>query len=150
MKTNNQACVHVSDKATMTRTVSFGNIQIHEFRRTVGDNPACRGGPPMALSRKRLRHQVKTVDEYEKVRDGNRRTKKEMLMSRTERRTILLKVHSKMDIYEAEDEATKIRESRERAITQLERQERRKLRNVVGRLVGKKRFVIGKEGIDQM
>ena len=31
------------------RRVSFGSVQTREYSRTVGDNPACRYGPPLAL-----------------------------------------------------------------------------------------------------
>lgn len=31
------------------RRVSFGSVQTREYSRTVGDNPACRNGPPLAL-----------------------------------------------------------------------------------------------------
>mmetsp|Transcript_18163 Transcript_18163/g.42032 ORF Transcript_18163/g.42032 Transcript_18163/m.42032 type:complete len:185 (+) Transcript_18163:131-685(+) len=94
--------------------VTFGNVHIHEFQRTVGDNPACRGGPPLALSSERVRHEVFPMEKYESIRDGCRRSKQEFLMSRTQRRQVLLQTLSKMQIYEAEDEATKNRELRQK------------------------------------
>lgn len=55
-------------KPTHQRSVSFGDLTIHEHALGVGDNPSVSGGCPVALSPHRLgTYQIK-VDEFEEMR----------------------------------------------------------------------------------
>jgi hypothetical protein len=58
---------NLAGMTSMKRNVSFHQIEIREYQRTLGDNPAVSAGPPMALDWKyNPDHQILHVDDYEK------------------------------------------------------------------------------------
>jgi len=71
--------------------VTFGSIEIREYRTIVGDNPGSRGGAPLSLDWKyKLAKDVpKTVEEYEMVRPPPRKLS-ELKLSSEQREKILL------------------------------------------------------------
>lgn len=75
------ACVRFNDdrddnlstiSASSKQSVSFDEVQVHEFAQWLGDNPSCSEGPPIALSWDCVHTQVLKLDEYETTR-GRRR-----------------------------------------------------------------------------
>lgn len=56
----------------LRKTVSFGNVGVREFNRTVGDHPACTSGPPMTIDWMFVEQRPVTVDNYEGQQHGRR------------------------------------------------------------------------------
>mmetsp|Transcript_26171 Transcript_26171/g.57448 ORF Transcript_26171/g.57448 Transcript_26171/m.57448 type:complete len:373 (-) Transcript_26171:136-1254(-) len=72
------SCQEMSDSR---HRVSFGNVEIKEYPRALGDNPACAsGGPPLSLGWTPLSAQKLNLDEYETRRVFRRRKKEQMLV----------------------------------------------------------------------
>ena len=62
-------------------SVHFGQVEILEFRRAIGDNPSCAsGGPPISLSGRPLSSHSIDLDDYEVHRTMNRRKKEQMMV----------------------------------------------------------------------
>ena len=63
-------------------SVRFGQVEILEFQRVIGDNPSCAsGGPPISLGgTKPLSSQSIGLDDYEIHRTTNRRKREEMMV----------------------------------------------------------------------
>lgn len=90
------------------RRVAFGNIQVREYNRTIGDNPGVRVGVPVALDWQFFELPVMAIDDYEK----NRPPYKTMLrLSSITRRNILMNVwgYSEEELAEADKEIQKIK-----------------------------------------
>ena len=51
-----------------TSRIQWGNIQIREYNRIVGDNPETIVGPPLTLDWQYNEHELITIDEYEETR----------------------------------------------------------------------------------
>lgn len=66
------------------RSVSFGELIIHEHELGVGDNPAVSGGCPVAISDLIVSYQMK-VDLFEGLRTEKRRSKPQLLLDRDTR-----------------------------------------------------------------
>ena len=47
-KSSQHSTTHTASSAPMDKTVRFGEIQIREHERVVGDNPSCSTGPPIS------------------------------------------------------------------------------------------------------
>ncbi|CAB9504362.1 expressed unknown protein [Seminavis robusta] len=80
-------------KATGNRPehITFKNIEIREYNRTVGDNPSVSSGPPVTISWEYNPNTlVLAVEEYEKSRPV-RRTQSEMILPRSIRMEMLRK-----------------------------------------------------------
>ncbi len=69
------------------RSVSFGNIQIRSYERTVGVNPSVSSGPALDFSWKFSTHDDITLDHFEMCR--KRRSKCELVVRRRDRENIL-------------------------------------------------------------
>lgn len=65
--------------STHQRSVSFNQVKIREYEMTLGDNPACKNGPPVTIGWKYSEEYVSCIDDYENLR-GAPRTKYEMVM----------------------------------------------------------------------
>ncbi len=63
-------------------SVHFGQVEILEFQRAIGDNPSCAsGGPPISLGgTKPLSSQSIGLDDYEIHRTTNRRKREQMMV----------------------------------------------------------------------
>ena len=97
-----------STDASARKRVVFGNIQVREYNRTIGDNPSVRVGIPVALDWHFSELPVLSIDEYE----GSRPPYKTMLrLSSITRRNMLLNVwgYSEEDIASADKEVQKIK-----------------------------------------
>ena len=58
----------------------FDTITIYEFPISMGDNPAAREGCPVMLSSKCMHKETLDVDMYEMVREGRRRSAKNLYL----------------------------------------------------------------------
>ena len=97
-----------STDASARKRVVFGNIQVREYNRIIGDNPSVRVGIPVALDWHFSELPVLSIDEYE----GSRPPYKTMLrLSSITRRNMLLNVwgYSEEDIASADKEVQKIK-----------------------------------------
>ncbi|CAB9509047.1 expressed unknown protein [Seminavis robusta] len=100
------------------RVVSFGTVQIREFERIAGDNPAVSQGPSLSLGWKSIDQKPLTVRKYEDTRERasvltplTRETRKFLL-------TFVFDVSSE-DIKRSEKSAAKIQAQRHETIKQL-------------------------------
>ncbi|KAL3801667.1 hypothetical protein HJC23_013172 [Cyclotella cryptica] len=100
------------------RTVSFNAVAVREYDRTVGDNPACRSGPPLSLDWSYSKASTKTLEEYELERSSERVSIMSKLhVNKYNRRNMLAFHwgHSEEEIKEARRQTKKIQ--RQRSLT---------------------------------
>jgi hypothetical protein len=69
------------------KVVSFGQIQVREYNRVLGDNPTVRVGPPMSLGWEFVQKRAVPVDVYEKRKRS--RTSSDLRMASFTRNSIL-------------------------------------------------------------
>ncbi|GAX17547.1 hypothetical protein FisN_18Lh197 [Fistulifera solaris] len=69
--------------------VQFDKITVREYGIILGDNPACRNGPSVSIGWEYDEYPEILVNDFESIREGNRRTKRGMLMDRTYRVKLL-------------------------------------------------------------
>ena len=70
-----------------SRRVSFGNVEIIELPYALGDNPSVTCGVPISASWKSQKRTKLQLDYFETYRP-NRRTKKQLLLSREDRKQL--------------------------------------------------------------
>jgi len=70
--------------------IQFSTIEVREFNRTLGVNPACRDGPPMTLDWDFVDKESISIDEYEANRLP-RRSHRHLFLSMFVRRNIMRK-----------------------------------------------------------
>jgi len=101
----------------------FGSIEIRQYTRILGDNPACPAGPPIALGWKYSpKSIVVSVDEYEMGREP-RREQSALRLSINRRETMLRAVgYSTRDLIEADRVRRKDQFLRERTVCRLKYQ----------------------------
>mmetsp|Transcript_26083 Transcript_26083/g.47314 ORF Transcript_26083/g.47314 Transcript_26083/m.47314 type:complete len:174 (+) Transcript_26083:320-841(+) len=74
------------------RRCSFSTISVREYDQTVGDNPSCQEGAPIALGWNYAERKSICVDEFEKARKTQRKTKRsDLLLGVVERRNMLVR-----------------------------------------------------------
>jgi len=98
-------------------SVSFHEVQVHEFAQWLGDNPSCSEGPPIALSWDCVHSKVLKVDEYETMR-GRRRREQELITC-VHQRTNVIKWclgYTDLDIRQQEAQILKIRKRQEASV----------------------------------
>lgn len=102
---------------TNHRTVSFNQIEIKEFKMTLGDHPSARSGPPVRIdwNSKPVIDRVVSLDEYELSRKPLRRTsRKQLKLSYNDRKGILMQDQgfTQEEVNAAWNEALAIRKQR--------------------------------------
>eukprot|EP00566_Odontella_aurita_P016575 CAMPEP_0113579332 /NCGR_PEP_ID=MMETSP0015_2-20120614/30012_1 /TAXON_ID=2838 /ORGANISM="Odontella" /LENGTH=257 /DNA_ID=CAMNT_0000483305 /DNA_START=173 /DNA_END=943 /DNA_ORIENTATION=- /assembly_acc=CAM_ASM_000160 len=99
---------------------NFGSIEIRQYTRILGDNPACADGPPIALGWKySSQSTVLSVDEYEMGREP-RREESALRLSIKRRETMLRALgYSTRDLIEADQVRKQDQISRERTVSRL-------------------------------
>jgi hypothetical protein len=103
------------------RAVSFDNVEIREYARCLGNNPATTNGPSLSLDWCYAKMETINLEDYEKSRLPRRRTD-EMLMPGVLRETIL-KQHtkcSKNDISESVKAIQSARHQRQMCVAMQE------------------------------
>ena len=99
-------------------SVRFDRVIVREYERTVGDNPSCTSGPPIAIGWSYSPTTVFDLDRYEEIKSPLRRDRRDLFLSASER-TSILKDHwqiSSSELREARREATFIQYCREKTI----------------------------------
>eukprot|EP00522_Entomoneis_paludosa_P011428 CAMPEP_0172452212 /NCGR_PEP_ID=MMETSP1065-20121228/9944_1 /TAXON_ID=265537 /ORGANISM="Amphiprora paludosa, Strain CCMP125" /LENGTH=580 /DNA_ID=CAMNT_0013204243 /DNA_START=326 /DNA_END=2068 /DNA_ORIENTATION=+ len=69
--------------------VSFANVYLREYARTVGDNPSCSSGPPISIDWEHTPTSSQTLDHFEQKRRNTRRSNVQLVVSRQARETML-------------------------------------------------------------
>jgi hypothetical protein len=94
-------------------TVQFDKITVREYGIILGDNPACRNGPSVSIGWEYDEFPEILVDDFESIREGNRRTKRGMLMDRTHRVKLLKRLgYADNEIIEAVRVNKKVHQAR--------------------------------------
>lgn len=94
-------------------TVTFDKITVREYGIVLGDNPACRCGPSVSIGWEYDEFPALQLDDFESIREGNRRTKRGMLMDRSYRVRLLKRLgYSESDIIDAFRANKKVRQAR--------------------------------------
>lgn len=94
-------------------TVQFDTITVREYGIVLGDNPACRSGPSVSIGWEYDEFPEILVDDFESIREGNRRTKRGMLMDRSHRVKVFKRLgYADNDIIEAVRLNKKIHQAR--------------------------------------
>uniref|UniRef100_A0A7S1D3W7 Uncharacterized protein n=1 Tax=Cyclophora tenuis TaxID=216820 RepID=A0A7S1D3W7_CYCTE len=97
--------------------VGFGFVEIHMFAPTVGDNPACRRGPPLALAYNQpIYHEIKSVSVHESEKGNRRKASNLQLSSRLRHRFLRHHHHSRREIWQAVWESKKVQRQRQQTI----------------------------------
>lgn len=91
-------------------SVRFKAIEVREYERIVGDNPSCSKGPPISIGWGYIVHRHYSINDYEHLVRGPRRTKKEFHLAADRRTQLLINEWkcSEEDIRKARREATYI------------------------------------------
>jgi len=85
---NNSKSSRSRDSIKKHKAVRFNDIQIRDYERTVGDNPSCSSGPPIAIGWAHGNTRFVNIDNYEHSRSG-RRTQKKLVLNRQSREALL-------------------------------------------------------------
>mmetsp|Transcript_4715 Transcript_4715/g.5248 ORF Transcript_4715/g.5248 Transcript_4715/m.5248 type:complete len:249 (+) Transcript_4715:3-749(+) len=107
--------------------IQFANIEVRQYNRILGDNPACSYGPPIQLDWTHDNQQTQptiSIDEYESNR-LRRRTRRQLSMSTTTRRNMMYFHfgYNHAEIDKAADSIKKIQKHREQTILLSKRAE---------------------------
>mmetsp|Transcript_41121 Transcript_41121/g.99090 ORF Transcript_41121/g.99090 Transcript_41121/m.99090 type:complete len:288 (+) Transcript_41121:111-974(+) len=100
--------------------ITFGNIGIREYGRTLGDNPSCSSGPPVSISWEYKPLREVPVETYEESRPS-RRSQMEMVLPRKLRSEMLKKdwAITQRQIAEAVRRNVKIKNQRRTTVNNL-------------------------------
>eukprot|EP00551_Chaetoceros_affinis_P014976 CAMPEP_0203695478 /NCGR_PEP_ID=MMETSP0091-20130426/6929_1 /ASSEMBLY_ACC=CAM_ASM_001089 /TAXON_ID=426623 /ORGANISM="Chaetoceros affinis, Strain CCMP159" /LENGTH=249 /DNA_ID=CAMNT_0050567041 /DNA_START=34 /DNA_END=783 /DNA_ORIENTATION=- len=94
-------------------SIKFGKISIREYGLVPGDNPSVSTGPPVQLDWGNIEHYDGSVDEFESIRDGQRRVQTQMRLPETIRIQLLqLFGHSRQEIDDCARQALIVRKQR--------------------------------------
>jgi len=110
---NDDTSLSSTESVGRTSAIQFTTIEVREFNRILGDNPACSRGPPVSLDWDYTDTETLSLDEYETNRIPRRPTKKLVMSTRT-RRTIMSNQlgYTRDEIIEAENSMKKIQKNR--------------------------------------
>lgn len=100
-------------KPTKTRhSVTFANVHVREYDRTIGDHPDCRVGPPLTIAWDYEEQEVADIDEYESSRITKHNRK--IRLTSSERRKILHDEFgiSDEEIHDCTQEAQRVKNNR--------------------------------------
>ena len=111
-------------RAARRSTISFGNVEIREYDRTVGVNPSCSdGGPALDLDWTYRERNPISIDNYENYRfyDEPRRQTRHMRLRCYQREKILINDHSvtMIEIHSARKQINKSIEQRKMTLLKM-------------------------------
>ncbi|CAJ1946309.1 unnamed protein product [Cylindrotheca closterium] len=109
-----------ADIGRSDKGITFGNIGVREYSRTLGDNPSCSSGPPVSISWDYKPLREMSVEAYEESRPS-RRSQMEMVLPRKLRSEMLKKdwAISQRQIAEAVRRNVKIKNQRRTTVNNL-------------------------------
>lgn len=97
---------HEEDRTNLS--VRFDNVSIRSYQQTLGDNPSVSYGPPIALDWKYEEDKPKSLEEYEKEREPNRRPFPKLGLNYYQRKALLEQQgHSDQELRSAKKQANK-------------------------------------------
>lgn len=101
--------------------VRFGNVEVREYERALGDNPSCSSGPPISIGWCYSLHRDMALEDYERVRPA-RRNKRQFYLSAAKRNNFLAEWDvTPEEMHQARREVTYIQYCREKAILNMKR-----------------------------
>eukprot|EP00592_Proboscia_alata_P004448 CAMPEP_0194377292 /NCGR_PEP_ID=MMETSP0174-20130528/30211_1 /TAXON_ID=216777 /ORGANISM="Proboscia alata, Strain PI-D3" /LENGTH=179 /DNA_ID=CAMNT_0039158545 /DNA_START=36 /DNA_END=575 /DNA_ORIENTATION=- len=108
------------DSSISGNSVEFNKLEIREYARVLGDNPACSSGPPVSLGWEHSPEDIEvSIDEYEK-RNPYKRLPKELLLPRTTREQMLRDGgFTRSDVVRATKCATLLKKSRKKSNSRI-------------------------------
>mmetsp|Transcript_1519 Transcript_1519/g.1936 ORF Transcript_1519/g.1936 Transcript_1519/m.1936 type:complete len:211 (-) Transcript_1519:91-723(-) len=113
---------HTNERPRLSKClVGFNQIEIRMYDRVLGDNPSVSYGAPLSIGWEYGPDVIEiSVEDYEKIRLGERRTKSELELSADARKNILLDSgYSKQDIFAAIKILGQIKSNRKRTVKNL-------------------------------
>jgi hypothetical protein len=104
------------------RGITWDTIEIREYARTVGDNPSCSSGPPIAIDWMYSEPLLLPIGEFEEYRP-KRRTSFELILGRAERQELLLEEWGipEHEVVKAIRNNTKVKNQRRRTLNNIGR-----------------------------
>eukprot|EP00934_Nitzschia_sp_Nitz4_P006011 Nitzschia sp. Nitz4//scaffold116_size91068//7581//10009//NITZ4_004946-RA/size91068-snap-gene-0.1-mRNA-1//1//CDS//3329533542//6001//frame0 len=110
------------NRMVMEKKVRFGNIQLREHERAVGDNPSCSTGPPVGIGWRHSETKIINIDEFERERAHKPKCN---VLTRSKREELLLDWGiSFNDIIDAIRTNIKVKNQRRQTVTNLGKIER--------------------------
>jgi hypothetical protein len=108
--------------AAERRGITWDTIEIREYARTVGDNPSCSSGPPIAIDWIHDEPLVIPLEEFEEYRP-KRRTYYQLMLGRKERQEMLLEEWGipEHDVVNAIRRNIKVKNQRRRTLNNIGR-----------------------------
>jgi hypothetical protein len=92
------------------RSVTFSCITIREFSPIIAESPTCSSGVPIGLGDECIMVSSYPVTDFERFRTNSRRNRSELILSATERATVLLEEgYGKMELLDAESRTNQAR-----------------------------------------
>lgn len=77
------------DDNSANKEVRFGQVRIRDYERVIGDNPSVTCGAPISIGWKYVELEPFSVEQFEEIRQGSRRNRSQMIMSREVRWKVL-------------------------------------------------------------
>jgi len=110
-----KSCLIKNTPLGKRKSVKFDRIHVRYYERTVGDNPSCSSGVPIALGWDVLTSRECAIEDYEQKKPA-KRSKRDFYLSPEQRNTLLLHIWNckHEDIQKARREVTYIQYQRER------------------------------------
>ena len=100
--------------------VRFANVEIREYPIIAGENPGVSKGVPLSMDWAHICISTNSVDNYEGIRQGNRRSVPQMRRSSGQRIDLLLKLgFARADIQNASRAATLLRYNRRNTLSSI-------------------------------
>jgi len=101
---------------SITRRISFGDIEIRKYPVILGDHPDCEMGPPVTIDWEPFKRKTFSIDRFEELR-GTRRSKIELKMGWIERKHMLKQSSGASDesMHSAAREAQRVRDRRHKS-----------------------------------
>lgn len=78
-----------NSSSSANKEVRFGQVLIRDYERVVGDNPSVTCGAPISIGWKYVELEPFAVEKFEEIRQGSRRNRFQMIMSREVRWKVL-------------------------------------------------------------
>lgn len=139
---------HISSSIDPGKGVSFDSLHILEFLPSLGDNPACRCGPPISLRREHSNERFVDLEEYEASKIENNvgnRCGQDLYISSFARRWALTEEgeYSLEDIRRAQNDVDLIKKNRKMSVERqkMEISYKRKLQKLKKIIQQKKMFL---------
>ena len=111
-----------SSRTRIKKSVSFHQVQVQEYARTIGDHPDVVLGPPISIDWEPYHHEAHDFDDYETIREGRRKGSKidMRIHPNTRNRMMISAGVSKEEIKAATRAANRVSSQRKSTVASLE------------------------------